>query len=141
MINYYNIMVLLLCSLVFFLSSQPTTSSLQRPFWPHASPSLLLLLKFGLEKKIFPQRLDRKCESYTTFLYVVLRAFRIKKGELKTFFTRVFVKFMWLFYSPKQFWVVNTFYHSMSMSSTALCANLYEKRRAKNSANSKIQIK
>ena len=40
------------------------------PFWPHASPSLLLFLKFGLEKKIFPQRLDRKCESYMYMLYI-----------------------------------------------------------------------
>ena len=70
------------------------------------------------KRRYFPRDLTENARA--TCIYVVhiqttkLRAFRIKKGELKTFFTRVFVKFMWLFYSPKQFWVVNTFYHSMS---------------------------
>ena len=71
------------------------------------------------KRRYFPRDLTENARATcicctSTYTTTKLRAFRIKKGELKTFFTRVFVKFMWLFYSPKQFWVVNTFYHSMS---------------------------
>ena len=130
MINYYNIMVLLLCSLVFFslVSTNNFKSSKAVLATCKSFTSTSPQIWFGKED-ISPETENARAILH---LYVVLvRAFRIKKGELKTFFTRVFVKFMWLFYSPKQFWVVNTFYHSMSMSSTALCANLYEKRRKK----------
>ena len=115
MINYYNIMVLLLCSLVFFslVSTNNFKSSKAVLATCKSFTSTSPQIWFGKED-ISPETWQKMRELYYIYMLYYYEHFESKKENWRHFSLEFLLNLCGFFYSPKQFWVVNTFYHSMS---------------------------